>query len=103
MKSLVHQKNKFLHSFSDSKLVDNAEYTSLKTYTTSLLSQQRKVYKNLLKQQPALKHISFSSFYEQIKKNGCENDEWMAIYANCAKNVDRVILDFEVFAIIDSL
>lgn len=96
MKSLVHTKNKFLHSLGDSKLSEDAEYASLKTYTADLLSQQKKVFKNLQKQQPALKSLSFNSFAEQIKKSGCASDQYMDIYSNCAKNVDRVIADYEV-------
>lgn len=97
MKSLVQTKNKFLHSIGDGKRSSDSEFDTLKKYCSDLISQQNKVFKNLVKQQPALKQISLVSFCEQLKNNGCGKDPQMELYSSCVHNVDKKIAEHEVY------
>lgn len=103
MKAIVHTKNKFLHSLGDKHTKTNdADFLSLKTTCLAMLQQQKAVYKNLVKQEPHLKHISLGGLCSQLRRGGCEGDPMFCKYESTVSHVDRLLLDHEVFLILSS-
>ena len=97
MKAIVHTKNKFLHSLGDKRTNNDTEYHALTTACLSMLSQQKKVYANLVKQeQNGMRQISLGPLCSQIRRGGCEGDPMFPKYEACVSNIDRILLEHEV-------